>query len=128
MKKVSFIVFLPFFTSWILYKFRFQLTGTKRWLPHRLLKHQSLSATVVFRRTPLTCMIIRHLLINLHYIILITYSRHILLLCELFHLLRCKFPLQFCHYREKSEKYIVKGLSLQSNNYGAKELKKLTKH
>ena len=59
---------------------------------------------------------------------LITYSRHILLLCELFHLLRCKFPLQFCHYREKSEKYIVKGLSLQSNNYGAKELKKLTKH
>lgn len=52
---------------------------------------------------------------------LITYSRHILLLCELFHLLRCKFPLQFCHYREKSEKYIVKGLSLQSNNYGAKE-------
>lgn len=59
---------------------------------------------------------------------LITYSRHIFLLCELFHLLRCKFPLQFCHYREKSEKYIVKGLSLQSNNYGAKELKKLTKH
>lgn len=59
---------------------------------------------------------------------LITYSRHILLLCELFLLLRCKFPLQFCHYREKSEKYIVKGLSLQSNNYGAKELKKLTKH
>ena len=52
---------------------------------------------------------------------LITYSRHILLLCALFHLLRCKFPLQFCHYREKSEKYIVKGLSLQSNNYGAKE-------
>ena len=52
---------------------------------------------------------------------LITYSRHILLLCELFHLLRCKFPLQFCHYREKSKKYIVKGLSLQSNNYGAKE-------
>lgn len=59
---------------------------------------------------------------------LIKYSRHILLLCELFHLLRCKSPLQFCHYREKSEKYIVKGLSLQSSNYGAKELKKLTKH
>ena len=62
------------------------------------------------------------------YIYLMTYSRHRLLLCELSHLLRCKFPLQFCHYREKSEKYSVKGLSLQSNNYRAKEQKKLTKH